>query len=70
MQTKDIKLDSEYAVAKIPIVLDKWFKKDDLGVICETWPLFINMRKKRSDNMNEYMAGKTRHDARWKQKQS
>ena len=55
MQTKDIKLDSEDAVAKILTVLDKWFKKDDLSVICETWSAFINMRKKRSDNMDEYI---------------
>ena len=32
-----------------------WFKKDDLSVICETWLAFINMRKKRSDNMDEYI---------------
>ena len=54
IQTKDIKLDSEDAVAKILTVLDKWFK-DDLSVICETWSAFINMRKKRSDNMDEYI---------------
>ena len=46
IQTKDIKLDSEDAVAKILTVLDKWFKKDDLSVICETWSAFINVRKK------------------------
>ena len=55
IQTKDIKLDSENAFAKILTVLDKWFKKDDLIVICETWSAFINMRKKRSDNMDEYL---------------
>ena len=55
IQTKDIKLDSEDAVAKILTVLDKWFKKDDLIVICETWSAFINMRKKRSDSMDEYI---------------
>ena len=55
IQTKDIKLDCEDAVAKILTVLDKWFKKDDLSVICETWSAFIIMRKKRSDNMDEYV---------------
>ena len=55
IQTKDIKLDSEDTVAKILTVLDKWFKKDDLSVICETWSAFVNMRKKRSDNMDEYI---------------
>ena len=55
IQTKDIKLDSEDAVAKILTFLDKWFKKDDVSVICETWSAFINMTKKRSDNMDEYI---------------
>ena len=50
-----MKLDSEDAFAKILTFLDKWFKKDDLSVICETWSAFINMRKKRSDNMDEYI---------------
>ena len=55
IQAEDIKLDSEDAVAKILTVLDKSFKKDDFSVICETWSAFINMRKKRPDNMDEYI---------------
>ena len=30
-------------------------QEDDLSVICKTWSAFINMRKKRSDNMDEYI---------------
>ena len=36
-------------------VLDRFFKKDDLIIVCEVWSTFIHMIRKTFDKMDEFI---------------
>ena len=55
MQNKEIKIDEEDAVDQIFGILDKFYKKDDLSVVCETWSRYKNLMKKESETMDQFL---------------
>ena len=55
MQNKEIKIDDEDAVEQIFGILDKYYKKDDLSVVCEAWSCYKNLTKKDTDSMDQFL---------------
>ena len=55
MQNEELKIDDENSVDQLFTVLDKWFKKDDLSVVCETWCAYKSLMKKESDSMDQFL---------------
>ena len=55
MQNKEIKIDEDDSVDQLFIILDKWFKKDDLSIVCETWGAYKSLLKKESDTMDQFL---------------
>ncbi|KAJ8048980.1 hypothetical protein HOLleu_01512 [Holothuria leucospilota] len=55
MQNEEIKISEEDSVNQIFTMLDKWYKKDDLSVVCEAWCSFKNLTKKDTDTMNQFL---------------
>lgn len=55
MQNGEININEEDAIDQIFEVLDKWFKKDDLSTICETWSAYKNLQKKDSETMEQFL---------------
>ena len=48
MQNEEIKISEENSVTQIFTILDKWYKKDDLSVVCEAWCSFKNLTKQKT----------------------
>ena len=56
MQNEEIKIDEEDSVDQIFGILDKWYKKDDLSVVCEAWSTYKNLSKKETDTMDQFLS--------------
>ena len=55
MQNGEISINDDDAVSQIFGVLDKWYKKDDLSVVCEAWSSYKNLQKKDDESMDQFL---------------
>ncbi|PIK35988.1 hypothetical protein BSL78_27179 [Apostichopus japonicus] len=55
IQNEEIKINEENAIDQIFVVLDKFYKKDDLSTVCETWCSYKNLKKTSGETMEEFL---------------
>ena len=55
MQNGELDINADDAVEKIFGILDKFFKKDDLSVVCEAWCRYKNLVKGENDTMDQFL---------------